>query len=107
MRKVAVIASASGNGKTTFGRELARRLDVEFVEVNLSKDPVGRMRELYNHFNLGGFDAYRPRLEQYLASIKGYETNRYQLSAEQKAEISAGRHIARAHFHEFSGQLWP
>ena len=34
MRKVAVIASASGNGKTTFGRELARRLDVPFVELD-------------------------------------------------------------------------
>jgi adenylate kinase family enzyme len=29
-----VIASASGNGKTTLGRELARRLDVPFVEVD-------------------------------------------------------------------------
>lgn len=34
MRKIAVIASASGNGKTTLGRELARRLDVPFVEVD-------------------------------------------------------------------------
>jgi adenylate kinase family enzyme len=34
MRKVAVIASASGNGKTTVGRELARRLDVPFVELD-------------------------------------------------------------------------
>jgi adenylate kinase family enzyme len=34
MRKVAVIASASGNGKTTLGRELARRLDVPFVELD-------------------------------------------------------------------------
>jgi adenylate kinase family enzyme len=33
-RKVAVIASASGNGKTTLGRELARRLDVPFVELD-------------------------------------------------------------------------
>jgi adenylate kinase family enzyme len=32
--KVAVIASASGNGKTTLGRELARRLGVEFVELD-------------------------------------------------------------------------
>ena len=34
MRKVAVIASASGNGKTTVGRELACRLDVPFVELD-------------------------------------------------------------------------
>jgi adenylate kinase family enzyme len=34
MRKVAVIASASGNGTTTFGRELADRLGVRFVELD-------------------------------------------------------------------------
>jgi adenylate kinase family enzyme len=34
MRKVAVIASASGNGKTTLGREAARRLGVPFVELD-------------------------------------------------------------------------
>lgn len=34
MRKIAVIASASGNGKTTFGRELACRLGVQFVELD-------------------------------------------------------------------------
>ena len=34
MRKVAVIASASGNGKTTVGRTLAERLSVPFVELD-------------------------------------------------------------------------
>jgi len=34
MRRVAVIASASGNGKTTVGRALARRLGVPFVEMD-------------------------------------------------------------------------
>lgn len=34
MRKVAVIASASGCGKTTVGRALAKRLDVPFVELD-------------------------------------------------------------------------
>jgi adenylate kinase family enzyme len=33
-RKIALIASASGNGKTTLGHELARRLDVRFVELD-------------------------------------------------------------------------
>jgi adenylate kinase family enzyme len=34
MRRVAVIASASGNGKTTIGRELAERMGVPFVELD-------------------------------------------------------------------------
>jgi len=34
MRKVAVIASASGCGKTTVGRALAKRLEVPFVELD-------------------------------------------------------------------------
>ena len=34
MRKVTVIASASGNGKTTLGRELAHRLGVPFIELD-------------------------------------------------------------------------
>jgi shikimate kinase len=34
VRRVAIIASASGNGKTALGRELARRLEVPFVEVD-------------------------------------------------------------------------
>jgi hypothetical protein len=33
-RRLAVIASASGNGKATLGRELARRLDVPFLELD-------------------------------------------------------------------------
>ena len=34
MRRVAIIASAGGSGKTTLGRELARRKGVEFVEMD-------------------------------------------------------------------------
>ena len=55
---------------------------------DLIKDPVGEMRKMYEHLNLGGFDQYLPRLEEYLASIKGYETNKYQLAPEQRAAIA-------------------
>jgi len=34
VRRVAIIASASGNGKTTIGRALAARLGVRFVELD-------------------------------------------------------------------------
>jgi adenylate kinase family enzyme len=34
VRRVAVVASASGNGKPTLGRELARRLEVPFHELD-------------------------------------------------------------------------
>jgi adenylate kinase family enzyme len=53
MRKVAIIASASGNGKTTLGRELAGRLGVPFVELdalvhgpNWSETPDDELRRI-------------------------------------------------------------
>jgi omega-hydroxy-beta-dihydromenaquinone-9 sulfotransferase len=63
----------------------------QFYEVRyeeLIRDPVGQMRALYEHFHLGGFDAYLPHLEHYLASVKGYETNRYELAPDKRAEIT-------------------
>jgi hypothetical protein len=54
---------------------------------DLVRDPLGQLRQLYEHLALGGFDEMQPRLEGYLAGLTGYETNRYQVSAEQQAEI--------------------
>jgi hypothetical protein len=55
---------------------------------DLVADPIGEMEKLYNRLNLGQFDEYVPRLKEYLADISGYETNRYELTPQQKSEIS-------------------
>jgi hypothetical protein len=55
---------------------------------DLVRDPVGEIRKLYDRLELGGFDEYQPRLEAYLATLKGYETNRYELTDEQRGEIA-------------------
>lgn len=62
-----------------------------FVEVryeDLTRDPAGQMKMIYDHLGLGEFDRFLPRLEEYLASVKGYETNRYQLTPEQESTIA-------------------
>jgi hypothetical protein len=68
-----------------------QRLDPrQFFEMryeDLIAGPVPVLRRLYEHFGLGGFEAYQPRLEAYLASVKDYATNRYQLSAEEREKV--------------------
>ncbi|MCI0377204.1 MAG: sulfotransferase [Gemmataceae bacterium] len=56
---------------------------------DLIQDPVGQLRRVYEHFQLGGWQDFEPRLQAYLASIKGYETNKYQLTPEQEAQVAA------------------
>ena len=55
---------------------------------DLTRDPVAQMQQLYEHLGLGGFTEFRPRLEEYLATIKGYETNRYDLTPQQRDAIT-------------------
>jgi hypothetical protein len=55
---------------------------------DLTSSPVEQMRKLYEHFNLGGWDDYLPRLQAYLAGTKGYETNKYDLAPEQRALVT-------------------
>jgi hypothetical protein len=71
---------------------------------DLVADPIGQMRELYEHLNLGDFEAVLPRLESYLASLAGYETNRFELTPQQRAEIGRrwGPVIARHGYNEWS-----
>ena len=55
---------------------------------DLIKDPAAEMKKIYDHFQFAGFEQYLPRLQEYLASVKGYETNKYQLTDEQRAEVT-------------------
>jgi hypothetical protein len=54
---------------------------------DLVRDPVNQMERLYAHLDLGGFGEYVPRLEKYLTTIKGYETNRYELDQGEREKL--------------------
>lgn len=55
---------------------------------DLVQDPVGQLRAVYDHLNLGGFDEFLPRLQEYLAGEASYRTNHYELSPEKRDEIT-------------------
>jgi len=68
-------------------RSLAAEEFFELRYEDLVNDPAATMRGIYDHFGLGGWSEMQPRLEQYLAGLRGYETNKYRLTAEQRSEI--------------------
>jgi omega-hydroxy-beta-dihydromenaquinone-9 sulfotransferase len=71
------------------GRELvdpSRFYELRYED--LITDPEGQLRRLYEHLGLGDFEQYRPRLRQYLADHMDYETNTYELTAEQRAIVT-------------------
>jgi len=46
------------------------------------------LAKMYAHLGLDGWHAFEPRLRDYLATIKGYETNKYELTTDQEKKIS-------------------
>jgi hypothetical protein len=71
------------------GRRLVPRerfFELRYEE--LVRDPCGQMKALYNHFGLDGFDQFLPHLQDYLAQLAGYETNRYTLTPELEREVT-------------------
>lgn len=71
------------------GRKLvdpARFYELRYED--LVRDPVGQLQGVYDHLGLGGFAELRPRLEAYLAAQAGYHTNRYEMDAALRAEIT-------------------
>jgi len=55
---------------------------------DLVRDPETMMRRVYNHFSWSGWEAYEPRLREYLGSVKGYETNKYDLTPAQRDAVT-------------------
>ncbi|MFL5340770.1 MAG: sulfotransferase family protein [Gemmataceae bacterium] len=55
---------------------------------DLVRDPLAEMQRLYEKLNLGSFDAAKPRIQQYLERNKNYETNKYDLSPDLRAEVA-------------------
>ncbi len=54
---------------------------------DLVQDPIGEMAKLYDRLRLSDFEMVVPRLKEYLDRNKGYETNKYDLTPETRAEI--------------------
>ncbi len=53
----------------------------------LVADVIGQVRRIYEQLELGGFDAVRPALEEFVAAQAEYRPNRYEISPETRAEI--------------------
>jgi hypothetical protein len=74
--------------KVDEGRELvAPSRFYELRYEDLIADPEAQLRRLYEHLELGDFEQYLPRLRQYLAEHVDYRTNRYELTAQQRAAV--------------------
>jgi omega-hydroxy-beta-dihydromenaquinone-9 sulfotransferase len=55
---------------------------------DLVDDPIGQLADVYRKLALGDFESARPHVAAYLAGLKGYETNRYFLTAEERRSIA-------------------
>jgi hypothetical protein len=55
---------------------------------DLVSDPVGEMAKMYDHLGLGGYEQMLPKLQAHLEGNADYRTNRYQMSDEQRAEVT-------------------
>nr|WP_232232021.1 sulfotransferase [Mycobacterium triplex] len=71
------------------GREFvdpARFYELRYEE--LISEPEAQLRKLYEHLDLGDFEEYLPRLQQYLADKADYRTNTYEVTDEQRAIVA-------------------
>jgi omega-hydroxy-beta-dihydromenaquinone-9 sulfotransferase len=74
-----------------FERDRPRIPPGHFHEVRyeeLVRDPAGEMAKLYDRLGLGGWESVRPKVEEYAARHAKYETNRYELTPEQRDAVT-------------------
>jgi hypothetical protein len=55
---------------------------------DLVRNPLGELAKAYDRLELGDFASARQDIEKYLASVRDYETNRYDLTPKQRVEIT-------------------
>lgn len=73
-----------------FERDRPRIPAGHFHEVRyeeLVADPIGAVRTIYERLSLGPVEPVLPQLEKYQAESEGYQTNRWQLTPEQRERI--------------------
>lgn len=56
---------------------------------DLVRDPLGNVRAIYEHLELGDFEPARAGLEHYLENTRDYRTNRHELAPELRDQITA------------------
>ena len=56
---------------------------------DLVRDPVGRLRAIYDQLQLADFERVRPALEKVVAASKDYRTNRFELAPEIIRQIES------------------
>lgn len=54
----------------------------------LVRDPVGTIRSVYEKLDLGNFEQILPALEDYVANNEGYQTNKYEISDDERQQVA-------------------
>jgi hypothetical protein len=55
---------------------------------HLVADPVGQLARIYQDLDLGQFEQVRPHIEQRTKVMRGYQTNQYQVSDQERQLVS-------------------
>lgn len=62
---------------------------VELRYDDLDEEPLAAVEKVYGTLNLPGFDAAKPKFEQYLASVSTFKKNKFDYSDEAAAKVEA------------------